>query len=113
MTQRRPRIKDDAHLKFIRQLPCLVCRNNIQTEAAHVSYPEPRFGKRSRGLGEKVDDAWAVPLCNQHHVGQHDFGDEKRWWHLVGIDPIPIAMALYLHHGNHEVASQIVEAAID
>jgi len=113
MTQRRPRIKDAAHLKFIRQLPCLVCGNDIQTEAAHVSYADPKYDKRSRGLGEKADDWAVVPLCGKCHRDQHDCGNEQEWWwthSFNAIDPLRYTAALYLKSGDHEAGTRIVEA---
>jgi hypothetical protein len=39
-------------------------------------------------MGKKSGDNWAVPLCADHHMALHRFGDEPLWWATEGIDPI-------------------------
>lgn len=49
--------RDEAFLKAIRALPCLVCAREGDTEAHHL--------KTKRCYG---DDAWnVIPLCRHHH----------------------------------------------
>lgn len=107
---REPRIYRDAHLKFIRGLPCVVCKNNIETEAAHVRMPSRRAAKRYTGKGEKPDDLWTVPLCGRHHREQHQLG-EQEFWLTVGIDPVFTSLALWARTGNQEAGEQIVMQA--
>jgi hypothetical protein len=110
--QRQPRKKENGHLAFIRGLPCCVCGDNTSTEAAHVRYPCRRFAKPKVGMGEKPDDKWTVPLCGDCHLGpggQHK-SNEYYWWSMRGIDPLPLALALYAHSGDHEAGCQIIEA---
>lgn len=110
MRQRRPRKHDEAHLDFVRALPCLICGNNIETQAAHVKYSDARADKREVGKSEKPDDAFTVPLCGGCHRQQHD-GPERGFWILAGIDPIFVALALYRISGDHEAGEQIVRNA--
>lgn len=107
---KRPRQHDEAHLKFVRQLPCVVCGNDTSTEAAHIRFACLEVGKRHVGKGEKPDDLWAVPLCGVHHRMQHEFGEEQ-FWHAWGRDPIKIALALWAHTGLHEVGTTIAKQA--
>jgi len=97
LRQRQPRIRDEAHLNRIRALPCIICFRAAPSEAAHVRYGEPSSGKRKAGVGEKPDDMWTLPLCAEHHRtgkdAQHGT-NERAWWALHGIDPIPICKAL-------------------
>jgi hypothetical protein len=51
-------------------------------------------------MGMKVGDNWCVPLCHAHHMELHGFGDERLWWALLGIEPIPIAEKLYEEFKN-------------
>lgn len=88
------RLRSKDYLAFIRSLPCVACGNPL-TEAAHVRYAEAKAGKPITGRGIKSSDCYCAPLCNRHHVEQHDAGDERAWWVLYGIDPVYIAMALY------------------
>jgi hypothetical protein len=111
LRQRQPPEHDEAHLDFIRSLPCCVCGDPTSTEAAHISYGDPMILKKGRGLGQKEDDRWTVPLCNRHHRESHDYGNEVRWWKIVaGLDPIKIAQALYIVSklgGGYELAERI------
>jgi len=109
--QREPRIELPKHLKFIRQLPCVICGDNTATEAAHVSFGDSRIAKRHKGIGEKTHDFFVVSLCGKHHRAQHDRGDERLFWSMIGIDPILTALALYAFSGNVEKGEQIVAAA--
>ena len=113
MMQRQPRVHDEQHLAWVRGLPCLVCGNNIETEAAHIRYSDPSAGKRMVGKGEKPSDCWTVPLCGKCHRGQHSMpgGEREFWTHHAEIDPIRVAMALHINSGNQELGEQIVSAA--
>lgn len=110
MRQRRPRQKDDGHLKFIRQLPCVICGDNTSTEAAHVRMPDPSVAKPLTGIAIKPDDRFTVPLCGKHHMDQHSMS-EREWWHGRG-DPVKIALALYSVSGDHAAGEQIVLANV-
>jgi hypothetical protein len=107
MMLRQPRQHSEKHLRFIRGLPCCVCQNNIETEAAHVRFASPEYGKRNVGKGEKPDDRWAVPLCGRHHREQHEIG-EREFWLTVGIDPIRLATDLWECTGDQERGEQVV-----
>jgi len=111
VNQRRPRIHDKHHLEFIRELPCLVCGNNIETQAAHIRLSDASVGKVNPGVGAKPDDCWTVPLCGECHDNQHRMGDEAMFWKIVGIDPLLIARHLYAVSGDHEAGCKIVEKA--
>lgn len=110
MMQRRPRQHDEAHLKFIRTLPCLICGDNTSTEAAHIRMIDRSVAKPMTGIATKSDDRFTVPLCGAHHRHQHDCGNEHHWWTLAEIDPIKIALALYSVSGEYELGTQIVAA---
>lgn len=111
LRQRQPRVKDEKHLSFIRQLPCVSCLEPNMTEAAHVRYGDSRYGKRATGMSEKPDDRWTVPLCGHcHRTGsnaQHT-ANERFWWSEQGIDPLSVAMALYDVSGDVEAGTNIV-----
>jgi len=109
MRQRDPRKHDDRHLAFIRQLPCLVCMDNTSTEAAHIRFSDERAAKINPGVGQKPHDHWTVPLCGRHHREQHTMNEEK-FWGTEGIDPLFVAMALYLNSGDAEAGETIIRA---
>jgi hypothetical protein len=108
--QRTPRDKDEAHLKFIRTLPCCVCGDDTTTEAAHVRMADRSIAKPMSGMQTKCDDRFAVPLCGGHHREQHA-ESEHQWWLNLGVDPIKVALALYSVSGNYERGWLIVTAS--
>ena len=107
--QRRPRVIDQAHQKFIRCLPCLVCGDNTSTECCHIRFSDARIGKINPGVGQKPHDKFSAPLCNRHHREQH-MGNEQKFWQDRGIDPILIALALYSVSGDVEEAEHIIRS---
>lgn len=112
--KKRPREHNDGHLKFIRSLPCLICRSRANIEAAHIRFGDPRYGKSGTGMAEKPSDKWTVPLCHNDHQGpggQHSEG-EKAWWDKQGIDPLNIAAALFMASGDEEAGELIISKAI-
>lgn len=102
LRQRDPVVKDEAHLRKVRQLPCVCClltgRVNRPSEAAHVRYASAEHGKRQTGMGEKSSDQWVVPLCGAHHrhsdSAQHSMG-ERRFWRIWSFDPLALCVDLY------------------
>jgi hypothetical protein len=77
MRQRKPRKRDEAALRRVRQRRCLVCGDDVSVEAHH-----PRFGV---GMGSKADDVKAVALCGRHHRELHAMGNEREFWASYGI----------------------------
>ncbi len=109
---KRERIKSPKHEVFIRSLPCVICGDNTSTECAHVSYADLRYGKMGRGMGQKEESIWVVPLCGRHHRAQHTMG-ERKFWSDNHIDPCRVAAALYIRTGSHEDAQLILDRARD
>lgn len=99
-------------MRFVRGLPCCLCGNNIETQAAHVRMACDWAGKRAAGMGEKPDDKFTVPLCGACHVAQHS-ENERQFWIQQGKDPVCIALALWAHTGNHELGERIALCSWD
>ena len=60
-------------LQWLRGRECLCAKTGLcsgKAQAAHVDYAG------GKGVGTKVADRWAVPLCAFHHAIQHREG-----WH--------------------------------
>lgn len=62
---------------------------------------------------EKVNgrsDKWALSLCAGHHRlypdAQHNYG-ESDWWKMKGINPLPIAKALWEAYPDLEKMCEI------
>ncbi|MDQ0996924.1 hypothetical protein QFZ34_002106 [Phyllobacterium ifriqiyense] len=103
---KKPRQKEESHLKFIRTLPCVVTgiRN---VEAAHIRYGDISYGKYETGMAEKPHDKWVLPLSPEEHRKQHDM-NEREYWTLVGINPLDLAMRLWFNTGDEEACEQII-----
>lgn len=112
--QKRPRVEDGAHLRFVRSLPCIICGKPGPSHAAHVRFGSLPHGKRDTGAGEKPSDKWTLPLCVEHHVdgtdSQHASG-ERKWWRGKGIDPLCVAALLYCASGDETAGREIVAGA--
>ena len=50
--------RNPGYLRWIRTLPCSVCRTRRAVEAAHTG---------PHGLSQKSSDLSAIPLCGRHH----------------------------------------------
>jgi hypothetical protein len=83
------RARDKDHLRSIALQPCAVCGRQ-PCEAHHIRYAQ------ARALGRKVSDEFTVPLCRLHHRELHQQGDERVWWNKFNIDPMPLALKLWL-----------------
>lgn len=82
------RHRDKAHLVFVASHPCLVCQRS-PCDAHHLKFAQPRT------LGRKVSDEFTVPLCRDHHMQLHHFGNEAAWWANLKIVPMEIAKDLW------------------
>ena len=51
-------VRNPLYLRWIRTLPCSVCRTTRAVEAAHTG---------PHGLSQKSSDWSAIPLCARHH----------------------------------------------
>lgn len=99
MLSKPERHRCPAHLRYVASIPCIACsggrlpgpdwmdRGSV-SQAHHLTFAQPR----ARGL--KVGDQWVLPVCPPHHHALHHKG-ERLWWVLKGIDPLPIAEALW------------------
>ena len=74
------RLKDAKRLSWVRSQGCLICGRFSQ--AHHLMFAQPS------AMGMKSGDEWAVPLCADHHRELHEYGDERTWWDLKGVDPV-------------------------
>ena len=56
-------VRNPGYLRWIRTLPCSVCRTRRAVEAAHTG---------PHGLSQKSSDLCAIPLCAKHHRTGND-----------------------------------------
>jgi hypothetical protein len=111
MRFKHPRVKNEAHLAFIRELVCVSCGDNTSTEAAHLRSDNLEYGKRSTGMAEKPDDMWCLPLCGKCHRVQHS-GNEKNFWANLGVNPHVLALSLFAASGDHELAQEVISRQV-
>jgi len=107
--KRRPRVEYAAHLKWIRTLPCIITKRP-GVEAAHIRFADVTWGKHHPGQGQKPDDMWVVPLSPEKHREQHSM-NERLFWQQQGIDPLKIALVLFVHSGDDEIAQTVINHA--
>ena len=101
--------RDPVYLGMIRKLPCLSCTIEPCHCAAHVRRQSAAHGKKGCAQ-KKPADRWAVPLCNDHHIKQHQVGELKFWYDL-NIEPLLVCTRLYAARGNLVIMRSIVFAA--
>lgn len=106
----RGRARDNAHLAFIRRLPCVASfirtgRLEYGCQAAHVRMV--RDGKPG-GMGVKPSDKWTVPLSAEAHDEQTNRGGERGFWAALGVDPINLAERLYAVSGDTDAALKVI-----
>ena len=110
---RTARRHDNAHLDFIRSLPCIRCGNDIETEACHIRMADARIAKPITGIGIRPDDRFVLPMCGKHHREQHAAGNERQFWQVTsGLDPIIYALALHSVTGDFRAGTEIIQAAL-
>ncbi len=107
--QKRPRVEDAEHLKWIRTLKCCLC-GAPDPDPAHIRSANAIYGKRETGGAEKASDKWVVPLCRREHDEQHAAGNELLWWASKGVDPFGLALALHSASGDDEIAEGILNS---
>lgn len=90
---KQKRIRDRAHLDFIKTLFCCVCGAS-PCDPAHI-----RIGTIC-GVGLKPNDSECVPLCRPCHEESHK--GERTFWSKVKRDPLNLANALYVLTGQYD-----------
>jgi hypothetical protein len=95
------------HLAFLRQLECPVYPGERPIEAHHLLRAD-----RTRGMGRKAADRYAIPLSQRAHRELHDAGDEEAWLAAKGIDGRALAAALWRVSGDIEAGMRIVYRAM-
>jgi hypothetical protein len=79
------RLRDREHLRHVAKQPCVICGRQ-PSDPHHLRFAQ------SKGMGQKVSDEFALPLCRAHHREVHRASQEAARWR----DPHVIARALWL-----------------
>lgn len=108
----KPRPKrevDAAYLRWVRDLPCVLC-GRPAGEAHHL------LRGVNRGMGRKADDSEVLPLCDVHHRALHADGNETEFMGERGIDcPVSLAAmirAAYLMGDRERAVLAITNARV-
>jgi hypothetical protein len=105
--QRRPRQRNDRHLRFVRERPCIIC-GFMPCEAAHIKMADARVLKpQSSNIGMKADDRFTLPLCPRHHRESHAM-PERAWWDSYHIDAVLLSLALFSLSGDEQEGDRLI-----
>lgn len=116
--QKRPKmLRSKKHRDYVASFPCVVHTQGLrrdqypgQSTACHVNYLGAKHGK-PRGMSEKVDDIWTVPMCDPCHKRQSDDGQsgqvETHWWAIRYLDPEPICIELAKNSPDPEIRKAV------
>lgn len=105
------RIRDDAHLAFIRRLPSVISgkRDGDRCDPCHVRTGSPIHRKKRTGASQRPDDCWTLPMRRAEHDAQHDM-NELEFYRSHGItDPFSLCLALYEVSGDVKAAEMIIK----
>lgn len=109
---RTPRVKNDRHRQFIKQLPCICCLvEGLEIQAddpMHLRDGSRLHGKEPAGGGQTSDDRWTLPGCRPHHNDEIHMGNEGAFWRRFGIDPFLLALVLWGLTGRDFEARQVL-----
>ena len=90
------------HLAYIRSLTCPVYPGEWPIESHHLLRAD-----RTRGIGRRAADRYAIPLSTKAHRELHAAGDEEAWLAERGIDGRALAAALWRVSGDFEAGLRI------
>lgn len=103
-SQYKEQTKYPAYLANLRKCPCVIC-GITPSEAAHLRMSSAEYFKSN---GRR--DRWALSLCAvDHRLGpkaQHTMGEQK-FWDMHGIDPLPLADAMWNARNDLEKMCEI------
>ena len=109
----RGRERDNAHLAFVRRLPCVATfietgRLVYGCQAAHLRLQSAAHGK-TEGFQRKPSDCWVTPLSPEQHRIQGEVKGETRFWSDLGIDPFKLCIRLHAVSGDASAAVEVIK----
>lgn len=88
-------VKDKNYMQWVvDNYPCYVCRKKLNTYNYHQIQFHHLQGKYRIGAMLR-DDSTGLPLCFDHHQELTFKFGERKFWEMIGIDPIHDAIKLY------------------
>ncbi len=98
---------DPDWLALIRTLPCIICRNDCETEACHIKMADSRFGKGIASQSKREDDWFVLPMCGRHHREQHAM-PERQFYEKYGIDAPALALSMYVRGRDYLAVMEVM-----
>lgn len=110
----RGRERDNAHLAFIRRLPCVATfvetgRLVYGSQAAHLRLNSALHAKTEGGQ-RKPSDRWVTPLSPEQHRIQGEVKGETRFWGDLGVDPFALCIDIYAVSGDEPAALKVIQS---
>lgn len=110
----RGRERDNAHLAFVRRLPCVA--TYVETgelvygcQAAHLRLSSAAHSKAEGGQ-RKPSDCWVTPLSPEQHRIQGDVKGETKFWNDLNVDPFELCQRLYEASGKDDAAIAVIRS---
>ena len=85
-------------MQAARDMGCAICKSPV-ADAHHL-----RTIGHHRAMSLKNGDDFTIPLCRKHHEELHNFGDERLFLALHGVDAELILRQL--NGGDNDVSSE-------
>ncbi len=98
------RIRNKAHLAFVRTLPCVKCFLEDQIEAHHLTLGV------NNAMARKAGDDCCLSLCRKHHFFLHAHG-EFSFWSGLPERALELAKKIFDITGNRDKAIELIKEA--
>ena len=112
--QKRRRVTDEAHLKWIRTLHCCLC-GKPGPDPAHIRSANSIYGKSETGGGQKSSDKWTVLTLHREPSRRDSTKLEiptiAKWWRIsegANRDPFGLRSEPFQSTGDDEIAEGIL-----
>lgn len=93
-SKNRKIVKDKKFMQWVcNSHPCYVCNLNGRLNYHQIQFHHLQGIHR---IGAMIrDDSTGIPICFQHHQELTFKYGERKFWEMIGIDPLNYAQELY------------------
>tara|TARA_S200002703_G_scaffold36660_1_gene31733 strand:+ start:1850 stop:2182 length:333 start_codon:yes stop_codon:yes gene_type:complete len=93
-SKKRKIVKDKKFMQWVcSSLPCYVCNLNGRLNYHQIQFHHLQGRHR---IGAMIrDDSTGIPICFQHHQDLTFKHGERKFWEMIGTDPLTYAQELY------------------
>jgi len=89
-------IRSPAYRRWVKSLPCCACGKSADDPHHIISVG---YG----GMGTKVSDLWAIPLCREHHDSLHGNVTDWEFQHGLQWEHVALTLLQAVHDGVLEL----------